>query len=211
MKWSAFLSIASALGALSNPLVTERQVSYDGIKVYRMPAGDDAAAAQITALVEDLALETWKSLKKAGAYADVVVPPQKLAAFQARIAGIAGVEVMHEDLAASIAAEQEPAAAVDGSLLAAEAASINSTWFSAYHSYADHLSHLSDLVARYPGHAQVVTSGTSLQGNTITGIHIYGSAGAGVKPAFVFHSTVHAREWIATMVCEVLWLRQICP
>lgn len=206
MRSSALLSLTFSLGALSNPLLTERQVSYDGFGVYRVPVGDDAA--QVTSLVADLELETWKSLNKPGAYADVVVPPEKLAAFQERVAGIAGVEVMHADLGVSIAAEQEPAEQVPAamSLLAEDAslAAINSTWFTAYHSYADHLSYLRNLAAKYPGNAQVVTSGTSLQGNTITGIQIFGSAGPGVKPAFVFHGTVHAREWISTMVRESL-------
>ena len=50
----------------------------------------------------------------------------------------------------------------------------------------------------------MVTSGTSLQGQPITGIHLFGSGGKGTKPAIVLHGTVHAREWITTMVlfCE---------
>ena len=50
----------------------------------------------------------------------------------------------------------------------------------------------------------MVTAGKSLNGNAITGIHIYGSAGKGVKTAVVIHGTVHAREWISTMVTEYL-------
>ncbi|CAN8104497.1 unnamed protein product [Discula destructiva] len=199
MKRSAIVSLACSLSALANPLIQDRQVSYEGYGVFRVPAGDDPS--RVNSLVEDLELEVWKSLKKPGAYADVVVPPEKMAAFQGQIAGIEGVEVMHENLAESIAAEQEPAQV---RLMAADAsvAAINTTWFSAYHSYADHLSYLGGLVAKYPGNAKLATSGTSLQGNTITGIQIYGSAGAGVKPAIVFHGTVHAREWISTMVNE---------
>jgi carboxypeptidase A4 len=41
-----------------------------------------------------------------------------------------------------------------------------------------------------------------LQGQAITGIHFYGSSGKGKKPAVVLHGTVHAREWISTMVTE---------
>lgn len=47
-----------------------------------------------------------------------------------------------------------------------------------------------------------MTAGTSIQGNPITGIHIYGSSGKGVKPAVLFHGTVHAREWITTLVSQ---------
>lgn len=41
-----------------------------------------------------------------------------------------------------------------------------------------------------------------MNGNAITGIHFWGSSGKSVKPAIVFHGTVHAREWISTMVVE---------
>ena len=82
----------------------------------------------------------------------------------------------------------------------AVAASVNATWFNSYHAYTDHLQWLKDLQAAYPSNSEVVSSGNSLNGNAITGIHIYGSSGKGVKPAVVFHGTVHAREWIGTMV-----------
>ena len=79
------------------------------------------------------------------------------------------------------------------------AGSANATWFKSYHSYNDHLQFLKDLQAQYPTQSQIVSSGDSLQGNPITGIHFWGSSGKG-KPAVVFHGTVHAREWITTMV-----------
>lgn len=75
------------------------------------------------------------------------------------------------------------------------------TFFNSYHPYAEHVQFLRDLVAKYPGNAEIVTSGTTVQGRAITGIHIWGSGGKGSKKAVVFHSTVHAREWITTMVC----------
>ena len=55
-----------------------------------------------------------------------------------------------------------------------------------------------------------MTAGTSIQGNPITGIHIYGSSGKGVKPAVLFHGTVHAREWITTLVSQLSNFRQCC-
>ena len=82
------------------------------------------------------------------------------------------------------------------------AGSANSTWFNSYHTYADHLQFLRDLQAAYPTNSEIVVAGNSLQGKPITGIHFYGSAGKGTKPAVVIHGTVHAREWITTMVTE---------
>ncbi|KAK1989830.1 zinc carboxypeptidase, partial [Colletotrichum falcatum] len=105
------------------------------------------------------------------------------------------VTTMHEDLGASIAEESAFAAYAAGSA--------NATWFGSYHAYADHLDYLDDLVASYPGNAAIVTSGKSLQGNAITGIHIHGAT-KGSKPAVVLHSTVHAREWVSTMANEYI-------
>ena len=74
-------------------------------------------------------------------------------------------------------------------------------WFDSYHSYADHLAFLDDLVTQFPRNARIVSAGQSFEGRDIKGIHIFGSSGAGHKPAIIWHGTVHAREWIATMVC----------
>lgn len=195
----ALFCLAFLLGALGNPLIQPREVSYDGFEVYRVPVGNDAS--KVAEIVEKLELETWKSHLKPGSFADVVVSPDKLQAFHEEVAGMEGVEVMHENLAASIAAEQEPAMNI---MSDASVAAINTTWFTAYHSYADHLSYLQGLQTRFPNNAEIVTSGSSLQGNVITGIHIFGSSGKGVKPAVVFHGTVHAREWITTLVNQCL-------
>ena len=79
---------------------------------------------------------------------------------------------------------------------------MNSSWFNSYHAYNDHLSFLSSLQASYPANSEIVQIGNSLQGKPITGIHFYGASGKGSKPAIVIHGTVHAREWIGTMVTE---------
>lgn len=89
-------------------------------------------------------------------------------------------------------------------LTCAPVAAVNSTWFNSYHSYADHLGFLRGLQEQYSSQSEIVTSGSSLQGNAITGIHFWGGSGKGVKPAIVIHGTVHAREWIGTMVVEYL-------
>jgi hypothetical protein len=80
----------------------------------------------------------------------------------------------------------------------------NATWFNSYHSIADHMQWISDLAAAYPGNSEVVVSGKSSQGRDIKGIHIWGAGGKGSQKAVVWHGTVHAREWITTMVCDDL-------
>lgn len=77
---------------------------------------------------------------------------------------------------------------------------ISESWFTAYRSYNDHLQFLRDLQGAFPGQSELVTAGASSAGRTIQGIHIWGSGGKGSKPAVLFHGTVHAREWITTMV-----------
>jgi carboxypeptidase A4 len=77
------------------------------------------------------------------------------------------------------------------------------TWFNSYHSFSDHISFLSQLHSAYPANTELFSSGTSLEGRDLAGIHIFGSGGAGSKPAVIYHSTVHAREWITTMVSSI--------
>jgi hypothetical protein len=78
------------------------------------------------------------------------------------------------------------------------------SWFNSYHPYADHLKFLNDLVAANPKNSEIVVAGNSNGGRPITGIHFYGSGGKGSKPAIVLHGTVHAREWITTMVERIV-------
>ncbi|KAK1780894.1 hypothetical protein QBC45DRAFT_449649 [Copromyces sp. CBS 386.78] len=185
---TALLGLASATAIRSEP--RPKRTSYDGYKVLRVAAGDDAA--KLNKIIADLDLETWKGAAKVGGHADVVIPPTKLAAFKAQAEGFETL-TMHEDLGVSISNE---------SGFQAYAGSADQTWFNSYHAYADHLTFLNDLVAAHSNQSEIVTSGTSNNGNTITGIRFWGSAGKGVKPAIVFHGTVHAREWITTMVAE---------
>lgn len=198
MKVNALLSCLALAGS------TAARVSYAGYKVVRLPVGTDAS--KLTEIVDRLQLTTWKGAPKAGTFADIVVPPEAAAAFDAETAGFER-EVMHADLGISIDEEAAVDAYVSANLnvkvaSVGAAAAPNATWFNAYHSYADHLAWLNDLAGTYPSQAKIVTAGNSLQGRPITGIHIFGSGGAGKKPAVVLHGTVHAREWVTTMTVE---------
>ncbi|KAJ0303921.1 hypothetical protein COL516b_006365 [Colletotrichum fioriniae] len=193
MKSLAALStLVAAVSAASVAGASSKRVSYDGTKVFRLSVGDEVD--RVNGVVDKLQLTTWKGAPRAGAFADIVVPATEVASFKAEVAGM-NLTTMHEDLGASIADESGFSVYAVGSA--------NATWFNSYHAYADHLQFLKDLVSSYPSNAEIVTSGSSLQGNAITGIHIYGTS-KGTKPAVVFHSTVHAREWISTMANEYI-------
>ncbi|KAK3368684.1 hypothetical protein B0H63DRAFT_79957 [Podospora didyma] len=197
MKLLLAFSTVLALAAAAPPALAVRpkpeKKSYDGYKVFRVTVGHEIN--KVNGIVSKLDLTTWKGAPRAGAYADIVVPPAQLDAFNTEIAGLETL-TMHEDLGASIAEES--------SFSTYAAGSANATWFNSYHAYADHLQFLRDLQSSYPTQSEIVTAGNSLNGNPITGIHFWGTAGKNVKPAIVFHGTVHAREWISTMVVEYL-------
>ncbi|KAL7932574.1 hypothetical protein V8C35DRAFT_77972 [Trichoderma chlorosporum] len=186
---SAFLASASAA------VVQPHKVSYDGYKVFRLSVEADNIG-RINDIVDRLNLQTWKPAKKAGSFADVVVQPSQLEAFNKETLDLKPM-VMHEDLGVSIGQESTfQTYSVDA------VNAVNSTWFNSYHAYADHLLFLKNLSAQFPNTSEIVTSGNSLNGNAITGIHFWGSGGKGVNPAVILHGTVHAREWITTMVVE---------
>ncbi|KAA8566169.1 hypothetical protein EYC84_008771 [Monilinia fructicola] len=169
MRFFQIITLATA-AAVTGTAAGEK-VNYDGYQVFRLKA-ENSNIEKINDIVTSLDLQTWKKSTKLGT-ADVVVPPQQVKNFL-KITEDFQREVMHT-------------------------LAPNATWFTAYHAYADHIQFLKDLVTEYPSNAEIVTSGNSVQGNAITGIHIYGSSGKGVKPAVIFHGTVHAREWITTL------------
>ncbi|KAK3081538.1 hypothetical protein LTS18_005604 [Coniosporium uncinatum] len=185
------LLLSSVVFALVSAVSVPGKVSYGGYKVFRVAYGTESS--KIDSLVSSLSLETWKSSAKATGHVDVVVPPSALQDFEL---GTTDMEtsVMHNDLGSSIAEEE--------SFQAYAAGAPNTTWFNSYHSYADHLTFLNDLKNSFPSNSEIVTAGTSVQGRAITGIHFWGSGIKGSQPAVVFHGTVHAREWVTTMVNE---------
>lgn len=78
----------------------------------------------------------------------------------------------------------------------------NATWFNSYHTYADHMQWLQDVHTAFPDNTAIVKApGKSVEGRDIVGLQIWGKGNtAGQKQAAVFHATVHAREWITTLV-----------
>ncbi|KAL8801450.1 MAG: hypothetical protein Q9200_006947 [Gallowayella weberi] len=185
------LLFASLVLGLVSAVIVPRKANYDGYQVVRLSVGSDLP--KVKNLIQSLALSTWNGGPKANAEVDIVVPADKVAEFQASTVDL-DKAVMHENLGQSIAQETEYPVYRLGSA--------NASWFDSYHPYADHIQFLNDLQRLYPSNSEIVTIGNSLQGRPITGIHFYGTGLKNTKPAVVLHGTVHAREWITTMVTE---------
>jgi hypothetical protein len=92
--------------ALASTVVAK--TTYDGHQALRIVAGEDVTELQN--VINSLELPTWKGVTngvpRANALVDVVVSPEKLDTFTELTANMT-VEVMHEDLGASIAAEAQ--------------------------------------------------------------------------------------------------------
>jgi hypothetical protein len=169
-------------------------VSYDGFKVFRITTGD--ALDSVQEKLSTFATEPWN--RDVSQHIDVALSPDQLADFAAL--GL-DATIMHEDLGADIAAES---ALADGNLIERRQSGVDLTWFNSYHAYDDHIEFLENMQASYPNQSEIITAGESVQGRTLTGIHIWGSNGKGSRPAILFHGTVHAREWISTMTTEYI-------
>ncbi|CAE7070437.1 unnamed protein product [Rhizoctonia solani] len=195
---------AAGLATLTLAAPTQSTSQYAGTKIFRVPTGNQEQTDKIANLITTLGVPTWTSARTPYSHVDVQVSKDRLDNFHKALKNVSPdldsqLVTMHDDLAVSIAKEAE---GMDSPFRDAFAGLANDAWFNSYHTYADHLTFLKDLASTFPNNAKVVTSGTSYEGRTITGINIFGSSGSGTKPAVIFHGTVHAREWIGTLVTE---------
>jgi carboxypeptidase A4 len=190
--------VLSFLQVYALPTYESAPPSYEGTQVLRIPMTSEATVAKLHSIMSSLELETWSTRIVANRTADILVPKTKAGAFKLEFPDFT---VLHEDLGADIRLERE--GLVSGNASFAPAA-VDPTWFTAYHSYADHITWISSLNAQFASRSEIITAGKSVEGRTITGIHIFGSAGKSTKPAIVFHGNVHAREWITSKVAEYI-------
>ena len=187
-----FLLATQLLVALAAAGAIPGKASYDGAKVFRMGVGHQVE--KVKDVISKLDLSMWNGDTKDDAIVDLVVPAEKVIEFEVETQDL-DTEVMHEDLGASIAAESH---------FSSYPGAKNLSWFESYHGLADHMQWIDDLQAQYPNNSEIIVSGSSTEGRPIKGIHVYGENGPGSKPAIVWHGTIHAREWITTMVVEFM-------
>ncbi|GAB1524838.1 extracellular matrix protein 14 [Rhizoctonia solani] len=177
---------------------------YTGTKIIRIPTGGQVQTDQLLNMIDTLGIPTWTDVHIPYSHMDVQVSKDCLSEFRNALRKInpelnSQLTVIHEDLAVSLAKEAE---GMNTLYRRGPEGLANDEWFNSYHVYTDHLQFLQDLASTFPNNAKVVTSDNSYEGRPITGINIFGSSGSGAKPAVIFHGTVHAREWISTMVTE---------
>ncbi|KAF6801012.1 zinc carboxypeptidase a [Colletotrichum sojae] len=182
MKASVISAATLLPSALATVVPKSDKVDYNGFKGLRITLPEDAEG--LADQINDLAATILNPGSKEEL--DVVVSPDNVDAISQLAVN---TTVLVEDVGAGFAEEDT----------ATVYAVPSETWFTAYHSYADHFQFLRDLQSSFPSQSEIVTAGSSFQGRALTGIHIWGSGGKGSKPAVIFHGTVHAREWISTM------------
>lgn len=181
--------LATAASAVSIPDMGVGRATYDGYKVFRVKTGKQLASVQDK--LAQFSAEPWNN--KIDKYMDVAIAPHHLPHFESL-----GLDcyVMHEDLGHSIRKESEVSSIYKRQVG-------DDAWYDTYHPYEDHVRYWDDLQASFPNQSAKVSSGTSYEGRDIFGLHIWGADGPG-KPAILYHSTVHAREWITAMTTEYI-------
>ncbi|EPS35923.1 hypothetical protein H072_10583 [Dactylellina haptotyla CBS 200.50] len=196
----AILAFAGAAAASPVSYGVET-VSHKGTRVVRLETLTEKDVAFAKGLVDNLHLDTWTHGYKVGSHVDVAIPVSVQAEFD-RLALKAGLKthLMHADLGTAIEEESRISTEALAKTTFSAQDGPDPNWFTAYHPYDQHLKYLDSLVASFPGHAEIVTSGKSTNGKPITGIHIWGKQKG--KEAIVLHGNVHAREWITSKVTE---------
>lgn len=186
MRFSTFLWTCSNLGLNALGHAQDTKGQYGGHQVLRVKT--DGRPNAVLERLASISLEPWKD-ETVGSHFDVVVPPEKMIEFKSlRLRST----VLHTDLGKSIAAES-----ASQSTWKRQADDLS--WYDTYHPYEEHIQYFEDLQTLFPSNSELISSGTSYEGRDLFGIHLWGNAGPG-KPAVLYHGTVHAREWITTMV-----------
>ncbi|KAG7129586.1 Metallocarboxypeptidase A-like protein like [Verticillium longisporum] len=193
----AFSGLAAAVA--SDPVVRdtipEAKVTYDNYHIYRIRAESPRDIEDIEAR-----LASFHSVHSADAL-EVAIPPNEVRSFEGM-----GFDytLLTRDMGKQIRDEAAHPVTYRRSLdRRGELPDLS--WFDSYHSYDDHLKYWDDLVAAFSENSEKFTLGPSYEGRDIHAFHLWGGEGKkGDKPVILWHGTVHAREWISTMVVEYL-------
>ncbi len=181
------LSLAAPVSALAQPTAPDpaRAVRYDDHRLVRVTVRDARELMTALALTDDV----WTCGGSGIGSWDARFSPDQYAAL--RGTGIAHA-VIDPNLQARIDAENARL----------RSAHPDGPWFADFKNYTAISAYVDTLGALRPDLATRITLGQSLEGRTIFGLRITnpGFNPGRCKPAVVFNSTQHAREWIAPMV-----------
>ncbi|KAK6346611.1 hypothetical protein TWF696_006731 [Orbilia brochopaga] len=202
MKLFAFLPFLAPLVSAAAISSAEKPITYDGYKVFRIDTHGRARGAVIEKMLQGLKAVQYNY--DTDTNIEIAVAPEDLGKFERMRLDF---EVLDEDLGASIRAEggfhpggeQRFASSLNQ---LRPGAFPDESWFRAYHSFNDHQQWLVDIQAGFPENSELIEVGKSFEGRIITALHLWGKDGKDAHKAVYWHGTVHAREWISTMVVE---------
>ncbi|KAF3932341.1 hypothetical protein ABW20_dc0100494 [Dactylellina cionopaga] len=201
-----FLAIFSLIAPLASAAVlSESPVTYDGYKVVRVATNGRGASIEKRLK----ALNSVQYNLNTQEYIEVAIAPESLKKFEKMNLPY---EVLDEDLGASIMDEGgfRPETSPSSARIVSSLTSLTPkvfpdlSWFTTYHSYADHQQWMVDVQAGFASNSELIEVGKSFEGRPLYGIHLWGKGGKDANPAVLWHGTVHAREWISTMTVEYL-------
>ncbi|KAL9083117.1 MAG: hypothetical protein Q9165_008647 [Trypethelium subeluteriae] len=169
------------------------KVSYDGYHVYSVRAADVHEAHEL-----EKRFARYPTIHRRSTV-DVAIPPQEVQGFNAL--GLKA-QLLSIDLGQQIR-EENKSPTYKRTLHRRSGQLPDLSWFDTYHNYTDHLQYWDDLADAFPANSEKLDLGLSYEGRSIYAYHYFGGEGdAKDKPVVLWHSTVHAREWITTMVHE---------
>ncbi|MCP3902205.1 MAG: hypothetical protein GY715_01105 [Planctomycetes bacterium] len=182
----AALLTASMLAA-STLAAEDPPPPYEG---HRLVRTEIRTAEQLRTMM-DISPDCWCETPQRGTL-DFRVPPDAMAKLER-----SGIEhrVLVENLQATVDAERLRLLARDAAEDAAGPG--GGSWYDDFRNLADIVTRLNDLAAAHPAIMQMIDIGDSLEGRDIWAARITGP-GTG-KPAVLYNSCQHAREWISPM------------
>lgn len=182
--------VASRVASIDSLTPRTEKVSYDGWHLYSIAATDKGQADFL-----DRQFASYPTMVTSRGF-EVAIPPSETQSFN-KLGLVA--QLLSDDLGQLIRLEAKAPTYNRGQHKAGELPDLN--WYDTYHDYDDHLEYWDDLVAAFPKNSKKYDIGTSYENRTIYAFHLFGGKDEkGNKPIILWHATVHAREWITTLV-----------
>ncbi|KAF1919137.1 hypothetical protein BDU57DRAFT_468865 [Ampelomyces quisqualis] len=197
MKWANIACLAPLVTA--SPLTrsnADSSPNYDGYQVYSVTP---TTAQEARDLEKQFSMYHTHPIRDS---LSIAIPPEDTASFNSL-----GLKprLVNKDLGAYIRSTEKRASY---NRLHKRGDLPDLSWFDTYHDYADHLTYWDDLVQAFPENSEKFEIGKSYENRSIYAFHLFGDEKSDYskseKPVILWHATVHAREWISTMVIEYL-------